>query len=270
MDDHVERHYAARSLLDNVMATLEATAPAGGKLKAADLAPLDQFHAGGMEATRQLATLAGLEAGQRVLDVGSGTGGPARFLAEACGCSVVGVDLTAEYCRIAEALTERVGLGDKVSFRTANALDLPFDDGCFDVVWTQHVAMNIADRPGLYREIHRVLRPGGKLALYDAVAGTGEPLFPVPWARDASTSFLLSPDAVRAVLEQSGFTLVEWHDATSDAKRWFAARTGAPRANLGLHLLMGPDFRTMAANFARSIMEGRVGLLMAVAQKSPS
>jgi SAM-dependent methyltransferase len=270
MNDHVERHYAARSLLDGIMAALDAAPSTGQPLEAADLAPLDQFHAGGVAATRQLAALAGLGAGQHVLDVGSGIGGPARFLAEACGCSVVGVDLTAEYRRIAEALTERLGLTDKVSFRTADALDLPFDDGCFDMAWTQHVAMNIADRSGLYREIHRVVRPGGKLALFDAVAGASEPLFPVPWARDASTSFLLTPEATRAVLERSGFALIEWHDATADAKRWFAARAGAPRPTLGLHLLMGPDFRTMAANFARSVMEGRIGLLMAVARKSPA
>jgi MPBQ/MSBQ methyltransferase len=266
MNDAVERHYATPSRIDAVLAVVDSMNPAE-KLKISDLAPLDQFHAGGLEATRQLAQLAGLSAGQHVLDVGSGVGGPARFLAGTCGCSVTGIDLTADYCRLAEALTGRVGLNGKAVFRPADALDLPFAGGTFDAVWTQHVAMNIADRPRLYREMHRVLRPGGIVALYDAVAGNGAPLFPVPWARDSSTSFLLSPEALRTVLEQSGFTLIAWRDVTEDAKRWFANRPRGALPGLGLHLLMGPEFPEMAANFGRSVMEGRVGLLMAVARK---
>src|SRR5262249_22049240 len=186
----IERHYAAGSLIDTVLAALEEAGLPVGRLKASDLAPLDQFHAGGLEASRQLAELATLASGQRLLDVGSGIGGPARYLAESYGCEVVGVDLTAEYCRLAEELTRRIELSDKIAFRAADAFHLPFGEAEFDVVWTQHVPMNIADRPRLYREMHRVLRRGGKLALYDVVQVPGAlPLFPVPWARDASTSF---------------------------------------------------------------------------------
>lgn len=266
MDHLVERHYAQPSRVDAVLAVVDAMNPAG-RLRTVDLAPLDQFHAGGLEATRQLAALAGIGPDQHVLDVGSGVGGPARFLAETHGCSVVGVDLAVEYCRLAEALTARCGLKDKATFRPADALDLPFADESFDAVWTQHAAMNIADRPRLYGEMRRVLRPGGIVALYDAVAGNGAPFFPVPWARDGSTSFLLSPDALREVLDQAGLTVVAWRDVTEDAKRWFASRPRGALPGLGLHLLMGPEFPTMAANFARSVMEGRVGLLMAVARK---
>lgn len=266
MDHLVERHYAQPSRVDAVLAVVDAMNPAG-RLRTVDLAPLDQFHAGGLEATRQLAALAGIGPDQHVLDVGSGVGGPARFLAETHGCSVVGVDLAVEYCRLAEALTARCGLKDKATFRPADALDLPFADESFDAVWTQHAAMNIADRPRLYGEMRRVLRPGGIVALYDAVAGNGAPFFPVPWARDGSTSFLLSPDALREVLDQAGLTVVAWRDVTEDAKRWFASRPRGALPGLGLHLLMGPEFPTMAVNFARSVMEGRVGLLMAVARK---
>jgi SAM-dependent methyltransferase len=261
MDHLVERHYAQPSRVDAVLAVVDAMDPAG-RLRTVDLAPLDQFHAGGLEATRQLAALAGIGPDQHVLDVGSGVGGPARFLAETHDCSVTGVDLAVEYCRLAEALTTRCGLQEKATFRPADALDLPFAGESFDTVWTQH-----ADRPRLYGEMRRVLRPGGIVALYDAVAGNGAPFFPVPWARDSSTSFLLLPDAVRTVLEQSGLTVVAWRDVTEDAKRWFASRPRGALPGLGLHLLMGPEFPTMAANFARSVMEGRVGLLMAVARK---
>jgi MPBQ/MSBQ methyltransferase len=268
--NQVESHYASRSLVDAVLTAVDEAGLPAGPLKAADLAPLDQFHARGLAATMELAELAGIDAAFRVLDVGSGIGGPARHLAESRGCRVVGIDLTEEYCRVAEALTERVGLAHKVTFQAANALDLPFGDGEFDVAWTQHVAMNIADRPRLYREMHRVLKPGGKLALYDVAAVAGaEPLFPVPWARDPSTSFLLEPDALRTLLEKTGFAIDVWRDATPEARQWFVAqRPPAQPPTLGLHLLLGPDFRTMAGNFARNVIEGRVGLLMAIGQKA--
>lgn len=266
----VEGHYASRSLVDSVLAAVDAAGLPKSGLKAGDLASLDQFHARGLAATKELAALAGIDANARVLDVGSGIGGPARHLAESFGCTVVGIDLTAEYCRLATVLTERTGLADKVSFQPANALDLPFADGSFDVTWTQHVAMNIGDRPKLYGEMHRVLKPGGRIAFYDAVAIKGqEPVFPVPWARDVSTSFLWDADATKAVLEKTGFNIRSWRDATEEAKQFFAARPSPPGPSaLGLHLLMGPDFRIMAGNFGRNVMEGRVGLLMAVGEKA--
>lgn len=268
-ENKVEGHYAAGSLVDGVLAAVDAAGLAKTGLTSRDLAPLDQFHAGGLAATRELAALAGIDAGSRVLDVGSGIGGPARHLAESFGCTVVGVDLTAEYCRLATALSARTTVADKVSFQVANALDLPFADGTFDVVWTQHVAMNIGDRPKLYGEMYRVLKPGGRIAFYDAVAIKGqEPVFPVPWARDASTSFLWDADATKAVLEKTGFRIRTWRDATEEGKKFFAARPSPPAPSaLGLHVLMGPDFRTMAGNFGRNVMEGRVGLLMAVGEK---
>lgn len=266
----IESHYASRSLVETVLAAVDAAGLPPGPLKTSDLAPLDQFHVRGLPATKELAAMAGVDAGTRVLDVGSGIGGPSRHLAESFGCEVVGVDLTDEYCRVAEALTARTGLAGKVTFRTADALNLPFQDTSFDVVWTQHVAMNIADRPRLYSEMHRVLKPGGRLALYDAIAIDGkEPIYPVPWARDPSTSFLLTAEATRAVLAESGFTIRTWRDVSEEARLWFAAqKPPAQPPKLGIHLLMGPDFRTMAGNFGRNVTEGRVGLLMAVAEKS--
>jgi ubiquinone/menaquinone biosynthesis C-methylase UbiE len=268
-ENKVESHYASRSLVDTVLAAVDAAGLPKNGLKTTDLAPLDQFHARGLAATRELAALAGIHATSRVLDVGAGIGGPARHLAESFGCAVVGIDLTAEYCRLATALSQRTTVADKVSFQTANGLDLPFADGSFDVAWTQHVAMNIADRPKLYGEMYRVLKPGGRIAFYDAVAIKGqEPVFPVPWARDASTSFLWDADATKAVLEKTGFKIRTWRDVTEEGKQFFAARPSPPGpSSLGLHLLMGPDFRTMAGNFGRNVMEGRVGLLMAVGEK---
>jgi len=153
-----------------------------------------------------------------VLDIGSGVGGPARALAASHGCLVTGVDLSEPFVDAARYLTERTGQSGQVSFRTASALELPFDDGHFDVVLLQHVAMNIADRARLYREIRRVLKPGGKFATYDVVLRGGELHYPVPWARTPDTSFLLTPDATREAVEEAGFRAVVWQDDSATAK----------------------------------------------------
>ena len=97
--------------------------------------------------SQELARLTGLHEGMHVLDVGSGLGGPARTLAAEFGCRVTGRDLTEEFCRAAVMLTVRVGLQDRITFQHGSALDLPFEEATFDVVWTQGVFMNIADKP---------------------------------------------------------------------------------------------------------------------------
>src|SRR5262245_6896855 len=155
-------------------AILDALAASGKHLDALtidDLAPLDQFHGGGKEATVRLARLAGLTPGMRVIDVGGGLGGPARTLAVEFGCHVTVVDLTASYVCAAQALSARLKLGDRVTHHMGHALELPFDDGTFDVVWTQNSGMNIAAKEQLYRGFHRVLRPGGLLAFQEPMAG---------------------------------------------------------------------------------------------------
>ncbi len=264
----VEGHYTAGTRHDAVLAAVRQALPQ--PCRPADLAPLDQFHLRGAAATEELAALAGVAAGLEVLDVGSGVGGPARFLAANFGCRVTGIDWSAEYCRIATSLTELVGLGGQVRFRAGDASYLPFPDASFDLVWTQHVVMNIADRARLYAEMHRVLRPGGKLAMYDVVSGDGTPVrFPVPWARLPANSFLMDPAATRAVLEECGFHILQWLDVAGAAKAWLATRplaSGEPPP-LGLHLLMGPDFAEMSRNYGQNLMAGRIGLAMAVVQK---
>jgi SAM-dependent methyltransferase len=161
-----------------------------------DLAPLDQFHVGGAVATAALASRLGIQPGALMLDVGCGLGGPSRHLASVYGCTVRGIDLNPSLIDLATMLTRRAGLADKVTHMRGDAAKLPLEPESFDLAWTQHVAMNIADRRAFYASVHRVLRRGGLFAMFDVVAGTNGPLhFPVPWARDPAASFLLTPDA---------------------------------------------------------------------------
>src|SRR5579871_5845530 len=172
--DGVRDHYRATGLTERLKTALTALGPEDQQLTPQQLSALDQFHVRGLAATAELAKLVGITAEMSVLDVGSGVGGPARFLAATYGCWVTGVDLSEPFLEAARYLTERTGQRAQVSFETASALDLPFDEGHFDVVLLQHVAMNIADRARLYCEIRRVLKSGGKFATFDVVSNGGE------------------------------------------------------------------------------------------------
>ena len=263
--DSVREHYRATGLTERLKAALAALGPGDRRLTSQQLAALDQFHTRGLAATAELGKLAGIGAGMSILDIGSGIGGPARFLAATYGCRVTGVDLSEPFVEAARYLTERTGQTAQVSFRAASALELPFDDGRFDVVLLQHVAMNIADRPRLYREVRRMLTSGGRFATYDVVLGGGEPHYPLPWARAPATSFLLTAAATREAIEPAGFRTLAAKDDTEAAKAWFAElRTSGPPASPNLGVVMGPDFAMLSANLGRSLAEGRLGILTAV------
>lgn len=270
----VTAHYGTDDFVARVEQALAAAGFAEGPVPAEVLAPLDQFHAGGAASTAAVAGRMGLTPGMRVLDVGSGLGGPARQLAAAHGVNVIGIDLNPAYVAVAAALTRRAGLADRVAFETGDATSLPYPDGSFDAALTQHVVMNIADRAGLYANIHRVLRPGARFGMFDAVAGTaGDLQFPVPWARDPSGSFLLSLDQTRAALETAGFNVLVWQDITDTALPQLAAQVAAAQQRpehlrpLALPLIMGADFPALATNFGRNLREGRARLLLAVVER---
>jgi sarcosine/dimethylglycine N-methyltransferase len=263
--DGVRDHYRSPGLTERLKTALSVFGPEDQRLTPQQLGTLDQFHTRGLAATAELAKLAGITAGMSVLDVGSGVGGPARFLASTYGCQVTGVDLSEPFVDAARYLTERTGQSGQVSFQTASAPELPFDDGRFDVALLQHVAMNISDRPRLYREIRRVLKSGGRFATFDVVLNSGEPHYPVPWARTPATSFLLTAAATREAIEPAGFRTLSWQDDIELAKAWFSQlRASGPPPSPNLGVVMGPDFAQLSANLGRNLMEGRLGILTAV------
>ena len=268
--DDVRDHYRATGLTERLKTALAAFGPEEQWLTPKQLAGVDQFHTRGLAATADLAKLAGITADMSVLDVGSGVGGPARALAASCGCRVTGVDLSEPFVDAARYLTERTGQSGRVSFQAGSALALPFNDGHFDAVLLQHVAMNIADRAQLYREVRRVLKVGGKFATYDVVMKGGELHYPVPWARSPATSFLLTAEATREAVEKASLRTSVWQDDSETAKAWFAqVRASGPPPAPNLGVVMGPDFAQLAANLARNLTEDRIGILTAVFEAAP-
>lgn len=272
VDRAVTAHYARHDdLIERVRNALPAAGGAPDRPTYDALHHLDQFHLGGPMATRELAETAGLR-GDRLLDLGCGIGGPSRMLAAEYDCDVTGLDLTERYCALARELSTWVSLHSRTRFVCASARALPFEDAAWPLVWSQHAAMNIPDKARMYREVARVLAPGGRFVMHDIVAGTHrEPHFPVPWASEPGQSFLLPAGGIHALLTDAGLEEILWHDKTSHAltrvrEARAAADAGEPEPP-GPQLLMGPEFTRMRRNLARNLEEGRVAVIQAIWRK---
>lgn len=259
-------HYRADGLLARVQAAVTTIAPAGGPITVDQLASMDQFHTRGALATLDLACAAEINEDTRILDLGCGLGGPARFLAAKFGADVTGIDQSASYIETATYLSERTCLQDQTRFHVGDAANPPVHPASFDLVLLQHVAMNIADRAALYSSAHRALKPGGILASYDIVSRGSEILYPVPWAREPSSSFLLTVQATCDALEQANFVVTEIFDETQKISNWFASMQMAfPPPEPNLAIVLGSEFAAMAANLSRNISEGRVDVVTLIA-----
>jgi NAD(P)H dehydrogenase (quinone) len=269
LHQHVRAHYAAAGLIDRVSLALAAVAPEDAVLTPEQLAALDQFHTRGLAATIDLGEAMALRAGERVLDLGCGLGGPARMLASRFSVTVTGVDLSAAFVETGRYLNARCGLESAVDLRIGDALAPPIDDARFDAVVLQHVAMNIADRQALYGAAFGALRPGGRLAIHDVVKGAGELVFPVPWSREPATSHLLSEEQTAKAIEAAGLKIECWQDDTATALEWFASvvARGGPLPGPHLGLVIGPDFAVVTGNLARNLREGGARIVMALARK---
>jgi SAM-dependent methyltransferase len=271
LDALVGGHYGWPGLMDAIENELREHGIDPQHVTVDQLAPLDNYHAFRLAGTIALARAAGISVTDRVLDVGGGIGGPARQLASRFGCRVDVLDVTAEYCSVGSRLTTWTHLADLVSFVHASALDMPFEAASFDVVWTQHASMNISDKTALYGEIARVVRPGGRFAFFDILAGPNEPIhFPVPWASDPSFSFLRSPDETRSLITDAGFRVTTWLiDGDLRATLDRAERDGGSRVESPLDsgLLNGPDSARMAESVARNLKEGRIRPVIGVFER---
>lgn len=266
----VAAHYGDDALSERILTTLRDAGLDLDALTPDNLKPLDQFHVGGQPATLALANLAGISAGMRVLDVGGGIGGPARTLASAFGCHVTVLDLSEPFCMAGAMLTARTGLSDKVAFQQGDAQAMPFADASFDLVWTQHSSMNVPDKIAMYREIARVLRPGGRLAVHEVIAGSGgAPRLPVPWAREPVQSYLVTEAEVEEAWSTAGLREVIWNDLSGRSLEWLEAmrvrqETAGEPPKLGIHLLLGPEFAEMSRNLIRNLAEERIRIIQAV------
>jgi SAM-dependent methyltransferase len=266
----LQAHYSARDIEERILEGLRAAGlnPEAG-LSPEELGALDHFHTGGLRASRELLEVARIRAADRVLDIGAGLGGSARWLAATVGCAVDCVEMSADYCCGAELLNRLTGLQDQVRVHQGSALDLPFDDASFDMVWMQNVGMNIEDKPALYAEIARVLRPGGRYAFQEMAAGSlPTSYFPLPWATEAGDSFLVSADEMNSMLRACGFS-AELLEDTSEVhlSRTVANATPSAAGQLGLAVFVD-ELATKAANARRSLEEGQVRLVRGVFRAS--
>ncbi|MBE0614890.1 MAG: class I SAM-dependent methyltransferase [Burkholderiales bacterium] len=263
LEQAVAEHYAHGSLEQAILAALTAAGKDVDQLTPKDLAPVDEFHVGGRPATVAFAEQFGPYPEMRLLDIGSGLGGAARYFAREHDCRVTGIDLSAEYVAVANALAARVGLGERVSCRQGSALALPFAPGSFDGAYMFHVGMNIEDKSGLFAEVRRVLAPEGVFGIYDVMRlADGELSYPVPWAGGPDSSFVADAATYRRLLEANGFEVLKERDRREFALGVFAqmrARgAAAGPAPLGLHIVMGSTAAQKVKNMIGDITSGLI------------
>lgn len=267
--DPVAAHYGLGGLRARIEAALGDRA-GDEPLAEADVSGAAEFHIGGRAATHDLVGRLALSDGDRVLDLGSGLGGTARFMAATTGAEVVGIDLTPEFVDVAGWLSERTGLADRTSFRVGSAVELDPDLVGFDAATLLHVGMNIEDKPALARSAAAALSPGGRFAIYDVMAGANhEPLeFPVPWASDSTTSHVAPASNYVEALEAAGFVVDEVDDRSEWASAALQRLTSSPPSSLNLGLVMGPDTPTKVANMRANLTAGRIAPTVIVAHRT--
>jgi ubiquinone/menaquinone biosynthesis C-methylase UbiE len=260
IEQQVSTHYTTGALEQKILGALGNAGKDPAHLSSDDIAPLDNFHLGGRQAIEDLSSFMHLSAGMHLLDVGCGVGGPARYFAER-GCQVTGLDLTEEFVQVAESLTRMLKLEGKAQFRQGSALEMPFPSDTFDGAYMIHVGMNIEDKAGVFREVARVVKRGGRFAIFDIMgSGNGSLEFPLPWAVSAATSFVRTAEDYRKALEAAGFRVEHERERHQFAleemeRRMARGPSGAPPV-IGVHILMGEKAPMMLKNVNQAIVSG--------------
>ena len=269
----IQRQYGGAAIVQRVLKAVTESGHDVSRLTPEMLYPYDQLHGRGLVATKENAAKLNLNELTHVLDVGSGVGGPARYMTRTFGCRVTGIDLTDDFVAAAKDLTERCGLSDIVEFRQGDALAMPFDEATFDAASLLNVSMNIRDKAGLAREICRVLKPHGRLVWTETTQGpSGQPHYPLPWARNPDISFLVSAAELRSAMEKAGLRIVEWIDET-EAVRAALVQAGRDPQQIASsthanQIIMGDDFVERLNNAGRNVLEQRIGLIFAVTERA--
>ena len=273
--EKIEHHYRqSGGLLQKIESALALIGKTEEYLSVDDISAIDEFHTGGRLATKNLVSSLDVKPNQHVLDVGCGIGGTARYLVSEFKCRVTGIDLTAEFVETGKRLCEKTCLSDNINLVVANALETGLDSGSFDAACMLHVGMNIEDKQRLFEEISRLLKPAGKIALYDVMLCKNEPLrYPVPWATSAETSFPQTPAEYIAALERAGFVIEHELDRSGFALEFMAKikkrqETSQEPAAPGLQLLMGSDAALKVKNMVMMMQEGLLAPVEIIAQKA--
>ncbi len=266
----IEEHYHRDGIFEKLMKLLGEQGKE--KITREDIAAVDEFHVRGSEVSMELAAEAGFDNKAKVLDVGSGIGGPARMIASTYGCEVTGIDLTEEFTRTANLLSKETGLQNLTNFVQGDALNMPFENEHFDVVWTQHVQMNIQNKDGFYSEIERVLKKGGRFIYYDIFSKDQTDIhFPVPWASNASLSFLMTISEFDSILKSEGLRRVQIKDQTIQAIEFFTKlmekKPSESTPDIGIFLLMGNDTKEKLSQLLRNIKGGKLELQSGIYEK---
>lgn len=272
MAQDVSQQWGEGDVLNRILDALEASGITAANASVEALAPLDHFHARGFHATRELADVLPVKAGDRLVDIGCGVGGPARYFAHRFGCRVDGIDITEPFVVAANHLSELTGLRDRVTVRLGDGHSLPYPDETFDGGYSQHVTMNVADRDRFFGEAFRVLRPGAFFALTEHGLGSGGPPYhPVPWSNDGSHEHLMQPAETVERLRKAGFDGIA---VTETGEKYLAGYQNvialAEKGELpplGVHILLGAAAAAKTRNAARNIEEGRTVPVQVICRK---
>ncbi len=270
-EESINKQYGKSNLGAQILDTLRSKGIDTAKEIQETLAPIEELHLRGMSATLELIQESGLTKNMNVLDVGCGIGGSTRILVSKVGCKVIGIDLCEEFCRAAGLINEHLGYADNIEIHQGDALDMPFANGTFDVIFIQHVLMNIENKNQLFSEVYRLLRPKGRLALNTICAGSISPVyFPVIWANNPSISFLLPPKKLRQLIRNSGFKELLWRDDKKKVLKEIEVRRSKPPSNkprpISLDLIVA-NTREKWKNIVLNLKEERIVVIQGVFER---